>query len=108
MSALELLRAACLKKTYKGFKELSTGEYMVHSFSKVDTGHGTRIRIDLDEFYMFLPERFAITLNDKHLAELSATRKIMIYSGKDITDHNRLLLDFKEEEGYFADILTPF
>lgn len=94
MSALDKLRAACTTKlTYKSFSSLTPGEYTVYEFSKVETKHGHRVRIMLDDYSMYLPERFLLT--DDEIAELNASPKIMVYGGKDASKKNRLILDFR-------------
>lgn len=95
MNALEKLKSACGVKNYRSFNELPVGEYMVHEFSWVDTSHGRRVRISLDNHYMYLPDRFE-SLSDADIAELNAAPKVMVYGGKDSTKNNRLILDFHE------------
>lgn len=104
---MESLKTACAKTTFKSFKDLAVGEYLINRFLFVDTHFGKRIRINLDGFYMYLPERFA-TLTESELNDLNSSQKIMIYSGKDANNQNRLLLDFQETDAYFADLLTPY
>lgn len=103
MSALTSLKSMCLKKSFKSFKNLEIGEYIVDKFSKVETDLGSRIRIDIGDIYMFLPERFA-SLDEEALAELNLKPKIMVYSGKDPETQNRLILDFQDAE-FYADLL---
>lgn len=101
-SALNKLQAACIKKPFKSFKDLAVGEYIVNSFVAVETKtYGQRIRINLEEFYMYLPERFQQMLDEAAIGELNLGPKIMIYGGKDIADQNRLILDFQDVE-YFT------
>ncbi|DAC81321.1 hypothetical protein QKK82_gp03 [Mayetiola barley midge adintovirus] len=101
-SALNKLKTACIKKPFKSFKDLAVGEYIVNSFVVVETkNYGQRIRINLDEYYMYLPERFQQMLDAATIAELNGGPKVMIYSGKDATDQNRLILDF-QDVAYFA------
>lgn len=94
-SALNSLRFNCMKKKIASFNNLPIGQYVVNKFSIVETSHGTRVRIDLDETYMYLPERFTKLTPDK-IEELSKSSKIMIYDGKDSANKNRLILDFAE------------
>lgn len=104
---MDSLKTACLTKTFKSFKDLAVGEYMINRFTHVDTKHGKRVRIDLDGYYMYLPERFSI-LSETEIIELNSSQKIMIYSGKDSNNQNRLKLDFQAPDTYFSDILTPY
>lgn len=99
MSALEKLKAACGKKTsksYKSFKDLDAGEYIVYDFSWIQTSHGRRIRVTLDDYFMYLPERFSTSLDDAEIAELNSSPKVMVYGGKNPSENNRLILDFHE------------
>lgn len=101
VSALNALQKACLKKPFRSFKDLDVGEYIVESFALVETKFGKRLRINLVDTYMYLPERFSMSLDDAALSELNSSPKIMVYSGKDMTDKDRLMLDFKDVP-YFA------
>lgn len=100
--ALSALQSACSKKKYQSFKDLEHGEYIVNHFTIIDTSHGRRVRIDLDDKYMFLPERFVKTI-EPHIDVINKTPKVMVYSGKDSSDRDRLILNFRDSS-YFADI----
>lgn len=102
MAALDVLKTACLKKSFRSFNDLVPGEYIIQHFTLMNTNFGKRVRIDMDDAYMYLPERFAMGLNEAAIAELNASPKIMIFSGKDSKDRNRLILDFKTVS-YFTD-----
>lgn len=104
---MDSLKSACLTKNFKSFKELAHGEYIVNRFMHVDTKHGKRVRIDLEEFYMYLPERFS-SLTEADINSLNASQKIMVYSGKDASKQNRLILDFQEPQTYFSDKMSTF
>lgn len=100
-AALNTLKAACTSKKYVSFKDLTPGEYIVNKFCVVSTKHGDRVRIDLHDSYMLLPERYANLLTEKAIEELNKAPKVMTYSGKDVSNHNCLILDFNEV-GYIA------
>lgn len=100
--ALNALKSACSKKKYQSFKDLEHGEYIVNHFSIIETSHGPRVRIDLDDKYMYLPERFVKTIGS-HIDVLNKSSKVMVYSGKDSSDRDRLILDFRGSS-YFADL----
>lgn len=106
-SALNALKLACIKKNFVSFKEINSGEYIVEKFTVVDTSHGKRVRIDLRDSYMYLPERFVGALTEPVLAELNKSPKVMVYGGKDSSNRDRLILDFREYS-YFAELLTDF
>lgn len=99
MSAMNALQTACSKREYKSFENLPVGEYIVRSFTMWGTEFGPRIRIDIDETYMFLPKRFSDALTEAQVTELNKSTKIMSYFGKDVNENGRLLLDFKEANG---------
>lgn len=102
-NALGVLRLACTKKKFVSFKDFSTGQYVVNKFTIVETTYGKRVQIDLNDSYMYLPERFVNMLTQKDIDELNKSSKIMIYKGKDTTDKDRLILDFAENS-YYSDL----
>lgn len=104
-TAMDALNTACGSKKYQSFKDIQPGEYIVNQFSIVDTTHGPRIRIELGDSYMLLPERFVKTLDQSKIDILNKSPKIMIYSGKDSSNRDRLILEFRNES-YFADIFS--
>lgn len=104
-SGLLALKMACMKRTFKSFKELLPGEYIIRNFTVVDTLHGKRVRIDLNDLtYMYLPERFNNVLSQEKIDDLNQSSKIMVFSGKDSTDRDRLILDFRDPS-YFTEML---
>lgn len=103
MNALNQLKAACLQKTFKSFKDLAPGDYIINKFSLADTAHGKRVRVELDNgcTYMYLPPRF--TFDEATVAEMNSSPKIMIYGGKEGRSvQGRLILDF-EDVSYLGD-----
>lgn len=104
-SALAALKMCGVKKTFKSFKDLPVGEYIIDRFTHVDTSHGRRVRVDMGNAYMYLPERYTDLSEDK-INTLNKTPKIMVYDGKDPADRDRLILDFRDTQTYFADLLT--
>lgn len=103
--ALNTLKAACVHKKFASFKDLSPGEYIVNKFSLVNTMFGERIRIDLHDTYMYLPEGFLKKLSTKLLDDLNRSPKIMVYQGKDAENHNALILDFNDVEYFDSELL---
>lgn len=95
MNALGVLKAACANKPFKSFKNLDIGDYVVDNFQRVKTDYGDRLRIELSDSVMYLPERFSNLLQDEHLTDLNDSTVVMSYSGKDPNNRNRLLLDFE-------------
>lgn len=105
-SALGALKLACEKRVYRSFKDLQPGEYIVKKFCIMETAHGQRLRIEIDDStYMILPERFAETLDEEKISVLNQTPKIMVYGGKDSTNHDRLILDFRDSS-YYGEIFN--
>lgn len=93
--ALDKLKFACVKVPFQSFKTLPQGEYIINHFSIEQTAHGKRVRVDMDDCFLFLPERFARVTTEAEINELNSSPKVMIYSGKDPEDQNRLVLDFQ-------------
>lgn len=95
-TSLDFLNLACTKegKPYLSFKKLPIGEYYVENFKVVDTQYGTRVRVDLADSYMILPERFAETLTEDMIKDLNQRPKVMEYAG--VGERERLVLAFRE------------
>lgn len=71
-----------VKKKYLSFNTLQPGEYMVKNFSVVDTQYGRRVRIELDDEYMFSPERFADALPQVFIDDLNQSPKTWFIWGR--------------------------
>lgn len=99
-AALNTLKLACEWKKFVSFKDLTPGEYIVNKFTVVTTSYGDRVRIDLADSYMYLPEGYLKMLTPV-IEELNKLPKIMTYGGKDANHRDRLILDFNEV-GYIA------
>lgn len=104
-AALNALKAACSHKKFTSFKDLSPGEYIVNKFTIINTAYGERIRVDLHDSYMYLPQGFLKTLNPEVLDDLNKSPKMMVYGGKDVNNHNALILDFNEVSYYDSELL---
>lgn len=110
IAALNTLKAACSHKKFASFKDLSPGEYIVKKFSIVNTMYGERVRIDLHDSYMYLPQSFLKTLTSEVIEDLNKSPKIMVYEGKDANNRNALILDFNDVsyfDGELFDLITP-
>lgn len=96
---MEALQDACSKvSSYINFDKLPLGEHKVADFHKVSTQFGPRIRVSVDDqHYMFLPERLS-SLNAETLKKLNQKPRIMVYSGKDRENNDRLNIEFKESD----------
>lgn len=97
MNALQALQTACEPRNFKSFKDLEVGEYPVRGFSLVNTQHGQRLRVDLEDCYLFLPERFVLHMNADFIAKLNSTKKLMVYSGKDLVNKQRYVSNQESE-----------
>lgn len=95
MEAIKALKAASAPVNYKSFEELEIGDYIARRFTIVNSQFGPRVRVSIKDFYIFLPERFAEELNEKRIEILNNNLVMLKYMGKDIDNHNRLLIDFE-------------
>lgn len=105
MAALDFLNSICEKRSYKSFTNLPHGEYIIRRFSIVESRLGNRVKIDFDDGYAYLPERFNKLLAE-HIEELNMTPKIMVYSGLDSS--TRRLVDIFFILNIFSSILFFF
>lgn len=97
MSGLAYLKKAKHnKKTYRSFKTIEPGRYPVLSFAHVHDQCGENLRVRTKDFYINLPQRFLMNLNQKILDKLNTERLVMVYSGKDEANNNRVIVDFDE------------
>lgn len=85
---------SCGKK-YTNFGKLPIGEYPVQKFSLASTPHGDRIRVDLAEYFVFLPHRYFDKVNEEKCTTLNKFNYIMVFNGKENTKGERLILSFK-------------
>lgn len=93
MSGIERLNNPPVGKPTKNFQDLPKGEHFVKHFRFIETkDYGNKIRIELADSYMYLPERYI--LSDEEIADLNKSVVIMKYLGKD--QNNRLLLKFEK------------
>lgn len=56
-SLIENLKSACANKPTKNFEDLTISEHFVINFQRVKTKFGVKIKIELADSVMFLPER---------------------------------------------------
>lgn len=115
MDALTILKLACVQKperaqfamTYKNFDQIHPGEYIVTKFEKrASEKYGEQVRITVGDWYMNLPPRFNGPLTDVVIDELNKTPKIMVYGGKNQSEYNRLILDFKDASAYVTQFIN--
>lgn len=89
MDALEALNSAAEDHPYMSFSDIDAGRYVVHQFTVVKTKHGKRVRVDMEKFYMYLPERYIGVLNADKIDKLNENLKVMVYRGKDSKRQDR-------------------
>lgn len=93
MNAIDRLNNPPLGKPTKNFQDLPLGEHFVKSFRFISTkNYGDKIRIELADSYMYLPERYQMSTED--IADMNKSTVIMKYMGKDAD--NRLILKFEK------------
>lgn len=107
---MEALQLACKVTPLKNFDQIQTGEYRVRRFSFAETRYGKKIKVETDFFACFLPDRFTkFIASDKDIADINTVPHMMIYRGKDVTQKNRIILDFKplnESQWMLGEFLT--
>lgn len=92
-SAFETLVSACTPLNYTNFNDLERGQYLIKKFSFVKTKYGDRIRCDLEDRYVYLPQRFAANIFEEDIAELNKGEKYLLHNGKE-GKNNRVNLTF--------------
>lgn len=90
MSAINLLEEATNPQYLpsKSFDELQHGEYKVKKFELVKTKHGPCLTTRFEDFFVWLPSRFATKIDSSKLVEELNTKTtnsdyIMPYEGRD-------------------------
>lgn len=104
MASFNLLKSQCCDKPYCSFNNLDLGEYLIKEFALVNTKYGERLRLDLGDKEVFMPERFSKNLTPEGLAELNASKAMLIYKGKDAANKDKLKVDFKNVEDFISDL----
>lgn len=92
MNELTHIKAACINKPFKSFVNLKVGDYVVENFQRVSTSLDHRIRVELYDCVMYLPECYTNHINDEILNELDRVIVCMSYYGKNAASQE--LLDF--------------
>lgn len=102
MSAFEILKNASNSKPTTNFDKLDLGDYFISSFTLVETKFGPRLRLDLGDKLVLLPERFSAGLTAEKIQELNEENFLLAYKGKDKTQKNKLMLDFLRVEEFIG------
>lgn len=95
MEAIKALNKGSEPVNFKSFKNLEPGDYIARKFMIVKSRYGKRLKVYIDDYFIYLPERHAIELNDELLDVLNNNLVMLKYSGKDPKNGNRLLIDFE-------------
>lgn len=94
LRAFDLLKLAVRPKQFMSFKNLPLGAYQVLHFSTEHTkNYGLRVKADMGERYVYLPERTLKDLKpeeyDAFITALNDSPKMMIYKGKNPNQKDR-------------------
>lgn len=109
MAALDILKSQCTSKPYTSFDNLPLGDYLISSFKLINLKNfGIRLRLDLGDKVVFLPERFSRNFTEQHCAEMNCGQYIFKYLGKDVNNHNKLMVDFVQLPDYDASVYANF
>lgn len=85
---MDLLKSSCIPKQFVSFKSLPIGVYKITKFAMVETQYGTKVRAEIGHQYVFLPQRMT-AICEAAIDELNQSPKIMVYSGRVASQHNR-------------------
>lgn len=95
MDSLALLKKAANADSFLKFDDLEIGKkYPVDCFELVNTNFGARIAAYIDGDMLYLPKRFTKIIKAENIEALNSKKHVIIYSGKDATRGNRVLVDF--------------
>lgn len=106
MNPLSLLKSVCNNKPYTNFEKLAVGDYFISSFALIQSKFGLRLRVDIGDKVVILPERFAVLFTEEQIEELNRGEYIMIYKGKETSNNNKLILDFETVDSYSGPFYT--
>lgn len=91
----------------KKFDNLAPGEYLVKSFKLKETNFGLKLYVQINDYYLVLPQRYADKINsDEQLKEINEKKYKMVYKGKNKDEFNKLMIDFvalKSDENIASD-----
>lgn len=89
MDAFAALKQACSGQDLVSFRDLPIGEYPVTRFSIIQTRFGPKVKADLGSKSVTLPNRFTSKITPDDIIKLNSVPQIMVYSGKDASNHDR-------------------
>lgn len=83
LSVLKESAASCA--SYVRMVDLEPGKYHIHKFSLRDSKFGKRVVIEIDQGYMYLPEKMYKKFNtEKAIAKLNKEDYDFVYEGKKV------------------------
>lgn len=87
--AFNLLKSVSNNKPFTSFNSLEVGAYTVTGFTVIDTKFGKRVRVDMGNSLICLPERYTLGMTPEYLEELNNGPMKMIYTGRDPSKQNK-------------------
>lgn len=109
-SVYDLFKSAgSSRKPYISFDNLPIGDYFIKSFSWVGTKFGNKIRADIGENVVFLPQRYVKNVGEDNieakLSEMNKGKYWLIYRGKDTHNNNEVMMDIISADDYSGSAL---
>lgn len=77
--AFNLLKSVSNNKEFTSFNNLSAGEYIVTDLTIIETKFGKRVRVDMGDKLICLPERYTIGMTSEYIEELNKTPMKMVF-----------------------------
>ena len=101
MDTLALLKKAATAAAFLKLDDLEIGKrYPIDRFELLpETKYGATIVVYIDDELVYLPKRFTkIFKTEADIEELNRQKYVLIYSGRDVKQHNKILVDFELDE----------
>lgn len=85
--------------TYVRMGDLAPGRYEIRKFCLRDSQYGTRLVIEIEQGYVYLPEKMLKKINtEKAINKINKDRYDLVYEGKDDGAPNRLNFTFEKHD----------
>lgn len=81
MEAFNLLKKACVHKMNIKLKDLPEGEYLIKKFYLLQTRYGPKLKLELEDNFVFLPSSTAVGMTDDTIDELNTIPQIFVWGG---------------------------
>lgn len=98
LSALKASAASCSSpaSSYVRMSDLAPGRYPIRKFSLRDSQYGKRLVIEIEQGFMYLPEKMYKKFNtEKAINKLNKEQYDLVYEGKSDRAPNRLMFTFE-------------